>query len=195
MNKSESKYFNTAARMDEAFLALLEQKDFAYITVKEICERAGVNRSTFYLHYETVADLLEESVEYMHRQFCSHFSGMESKVKELSSCPEKELFLLTPAYLRPYLSFVQQHRQLYRTAMENPAVFSAEQTYQKLFEHIFDPILSRFSVPPSERNYLMMFYLNGLTAIVGEWLKGDCTDSIDHVIAVIQRCVMLPPNR
>lgn len=40
MNKSESKYFATAARMDEAFLALLEKKDFAYITVKEICEAA-----------------------------------------------------------------------------------------------------------------------------------------------------------
>lgn len=52
MNKSESKYFATAARMDEAFLELIEKKDFAYITVKEICEKAGVNRSTFYLHYE-----------------------------------------------------------------------------------------------------------------------------------------------
>ena len=37
MNRSESKYFNTAARMDEAFLSLLEKKDFAYITVKELC--------------------------------------------------------------------------------------------------------------------------------------------------------------
>ena len=64
MNKSESKYFATAARMDEAFLALLEKKDFAYITVKEICEAAGVNRSTFYLHYETMADLLSESVSH-----------------------------------------------------------------------------------------------------------------------------------
>ena len=54
MNRSESKYFNTAVRMDEAFLSLLEKKDFAYITVKEICEAAGVNRSTFYLHYETL---------------------------------------------------------------------------------------------------------------------------------------------
>ena len=35
MNKSESKYFATAVRMDEAFLRLLEKKDFAYITVKE----------------------------------------------------------------------------------------------------------------------------------------------------------------
>ena len=55
--------------MDEAFLALLEEKDFAYITVKEICERAGVNRSTFYLHYETVNDLLAESARYIIDQF------------------------------------------------------------------------------------------------------------------------------
>lgn len=67
MNKSESKYFNTAVRMDEALLELLEKKDFAYITVKEICEKAGVNRSTFYLHYETIGDLLAESIEYMHK--------------------------------------------------------------------------------------------------------------------------------
>lgn len=52
--------------MDEAFLTLLDKKDFAYITVKEICEAAGVNRSTFYLHYETVSDLLTESVSFRH---------------------------------------------------------------------------------------------------------------------------------
>ena len=39
MNKSESKYFNTAIKMDEAFMEILEQKDFEYISVKEICER------------------------------------------------------------------------------------------------------------------------------------------------------------
>ena len=61
MNKSESKYFNTALRMDEALLALLEEKDLEYITVKELCHRAGVNRSTFYLHYETIDDLVNET--------------------------------------------------------------------------------------------------------------------------------------
>ena len=34
MNKAESKYFNTAVKMDEALLELLEKKDFDYITVK-----------------------------------------------------------------------------------------------------------------------------------------------------------------
>ena len=72
MNKNESKYFNTAIKMDQAFLELLEKKDFAYITVKEICHEADVNRSTFYLHYETLDDLLKVSVEYMNRHFLEH---------------------------------------------------------------------------------------------------------------------------
>ena len=50
MNKAESKYFNTANLMDEALMRLLEHKDYEYITVKEVCKKAGVNRSTFYLH-------------------------------------------------------------------------------------------------------------------------------------------------
>ena len=54
MNKNESKYFNTALLMDEALLILLETKEFEFITVKEICLKAGVNRSTFYLHYQNV---------------------------------------------------------------------------------------------------------------------------------------------
>ena len=73
MNKSESKYFNTALRMDEALLALLERKDLEYITVKELCQAAGVNRSTFYLHYETIADLVNETMETINRRFESYF--------------------------------------------------------------------------------------------------------------------------
>jgi len=63
MNKSESKYFNTALKMDEALVDILREKGLEYVTVKEICEKAGVNRSTFYLHYETIDDLLTECVE------------------------------------------------------------------------------------------------------------------------------------
>lgn len=81
MNKSESKYFNTAIKMDKAFLDLLAEKDFEYITVKDICKKAGVNRSTFYLHYETIADLLDESVEYMLNGFLNIFLKMISAQK------------------------------------------------------------------------------------------------------------------
>lgn len=58
--------------MDEALLALLEKKEFAYITIRELCA-AAVNRSTFYLHYQNITELLEESIAYMNRQFYECF--------------------------------------------------------------------------------------------------------------------------
>ena len=60
MNKSQSKYFNTAMKMDEALITLLEKKDFEFISIKEICDTAGVNRSTFYLHYDNTLDPVDE---------------------------------------------------------------------------------------------------------------------------------------
>lgn len=88
MTRSESKYFVTATKMDEAFLRLLEKKDISYITVKEICETAGVNRSTFYLHYETISDLLSESVNYLNDQFLAYMKkDKEAVVSRLQKCP------------------------------------------------------------------------------------------------------------
>ena len=74
--------------MDEAFLTLLAKKDFEYITVKEICEVAGVNRSTFYLHYETMSDLLSESVSRMNEQFlaCMEKDSDKNKGKSVAVC-------------------------------------------------------------------------------------------------------------
>ena len=63
LNKNESKYFNTAVKMNMALIEILKTKPFEFITVSEICKKAGVNRSTFYLHYENTKDLLDETVK------------------------------------------------------------------------------------------------------------------------------------
>lgn len=190
MTRQESKYFATAVRMDEALLDLLSKKDFSYITIKEVCAQAGVNRSTFYLHYETLADLLEESVAYIHRQFLGRFSHTADIAGNLKTCPPEDLLLISPAYLRPYLEFIRDNRLLYKAAMEHPAVFRADHTYQKLFREIFNPILERFAVPAMARQYRMTFYLSGISAIVGLWIQGSCADSIDDIIHIIQNCII-----
>lgn len=79
MNKNESKYFNTARLMDEALLLLLDKKEYEFITVKEICQKAGVNRSTFYLHYEGVEDLFRETVEMISERFFEAFNGEKTR--------------------------------------------------------------------------------------------------------------------
>lgn len=191
LNKSESKYFLTAAKMDKAFLTLLEKKDFAYITVKEICETAGVNRSTFYLHYETISDLLAESIKHMNQQFLAYMERKpEDFATKLQSSPLNELYLVTPEYLTPYLHYIKEHRRLFHTALENAQVLGDEDAYEKMFRYVFAPILKRYDVPESDRVYIMAFYIHGLIAVITEWLKNDCADSIEHIISVMQRCVM-----
>ncbi len=44
----------------EALIELLTEEDILKISVKRLCEKAEINRSTFYLHYETIEDLLNE---------------------------------------------------------------------------------------------------------------------------------------
>ena len=191
MTRSESKYFVTATKMDEAFLRLLEKKDISYITVKEICETAGVNRSTFYLHYETISDLLSESVNYLNDQFLAYMKkDKEAVVSRLQKCSLNELFLVAPEYLTPYLGYIKEYKKIFRTAIENAAVLELEKSYDKMFCYVFTPILERYEVPEKDRTYIMAFYIRGLMAIITEWLKTDCKDSIEYIITVIQKCVM-----
>lgn len=185
MNKNESKYFNTAAKMDKAFLELLDKKEFSYITVKEICEKAGVNRSTFYLHYETIEDLLSESVEYMNERFFEYMKEGGAIPLRLEECTDEQLNFITPAYLIPYLNYVKENRRLIATAMKNTKALRLDKIYDKMFCGVFSPILERHGVPPQDRRYLMEFYIHGLTAIVSEWLKNDCKDSIEYIMELI----------
>ena len=190
MTRSESKYFATAARMDEALFHLLEEKDFAYITVKEICERAGVNRSTFYLHYETVNDLLAESARYIIDKLIENMPQDSAEfIEKIQTRPLEELHLITPEYLSPYLNFIKDHRRIFRTALEQSSVLGLEDAYLALNRHVFAPILNRFQVPSSGQKYIMPFYIHGLMAIINEWLKEDCKDSIEQLISVIQLCI------
>lgn len=190
MNKSESKYFTTAARMDNAFLELIEKKDFAYITVKEICEKAGVNRSTFYLHYETMKDLLTECARYMNERFLSYMNkDSDLFIRKLRDCPMEELYLITPEYLTPYLNYIKENQRLFRTGLENAAILGLDDSYAGLLRNVITPILDRYGVPGKDRSYIMAFHISGLMAIVTEWLKGNCDDSVEHIISVIQICI------
>ena len=52
-----------------AFMSLLAQKPIQSISVKELCERAGINRSTFYAHYTDLHDLLQQIEDEMFAEF------------------------------------------------------------------------------------------------------------------------------
>lgn len=190
MNKSESKYFNTARKMNNALIEILEQKPFEYITISEICEKAGVNRSTFYLHYENTSDLLLETSEHLIANFLSYFSVDKDLITtKFQECELSELNYISNDYLRPYLSYIYDNRHLFQTATNHLRSFKFDDVYKKMYEHIFNPILDRFNYPLNDRKYVMAFYLNGINSIILEWLKNGCKDSIEEIERIINECI------
>ncbi len=190
MNKFESKYFNTALAMDNALIALLEVKDLEYITVKEICEKAGVNRSTFYLHYETITDLVNEALESVDTHFLSYFAQDTKDIwDKINGSELNELILVTQDYLKPYLRFISDNRKVYRAAFRNPNNMQANIRYGNLKKYILEPILKKFGVPDKIQQYYIVYYIEGIAAIIKEWLNHDCLDSVEVIANVIEECV------
>ncbi len=191
MNKNESKYFNTAIRMDEALIALLEKKDFEYITVKEICEVAGVNRSTFYLHYENTSNLLKETTRYVLDKHFSYYSADTQNItKHFEECEPKDLVFITTEYLYPYLMFIKENKRIFKVSIKRFRSMNMHEVYEEMFKYIFNPILARFYIPEKERSYVIKFYLSGIFAVIMEWLENDCKDDMGTVIRIITDCVL-----
>jgi AcrR family transcriptional regulator len=57
----------TRKLIQEAFLELTTQKGFAAVTVRDIAEHAGVNRATFYRHYQDKFDLLDHYAQEVYK--------------------------------------------------------------------------------------------------------------------------------
>lgn len=195
MNRAENRYFQTAARMNRALLELLGEKGYEYITVKELCARAGVNRSTFYLHYDGMADLLSETVEQTLQSLLDKFEERpEDFIRRIGTDERENLILLTPRYLSVYLEFIRENRAVLRAAYSNPEALQTRNTVRNLTRHILCPIMRRFGVPEGDMPYYAAFYLRGLMAIVEEWLRSDCSRSDAEIAELLITCIHpVPP--
>lgn len=193
MNKNESKYFNTAFLMEESLLSLLEKKDYEYITVKEICQKAGVNRSTFYLHYESIDDLLKETIEVISKKFHESFKG--DSTLNISQIIKENNFnkaiVIQDKYLYPYLEFVKENKKVFILNFKKPQLFKSDKYLNNLFNQYFVYLLDYFKIDKSIQKYVVDYYIEGIVAIIKRWVNNDCTESIEKIIDIIKWCTKI----
>ena len=185
MKNSESKYYNTALLMNEALLFLLEKKDYEFITIKEICEKAGVNRSTFYLHYESIDDLLLETVAMINKKFYESFDNEHLDVHKLD---KDDLFLIDDEHIIPYLEFVKENKKLYKIIHKSD-LFQTEEVTKKMYDDLFKIILDKYNVPDDEKEYTFAFFSFGLVAIIERWVKRDCIDDVEKLTHIMKKVI------
>lgn len=58
--KTDRRARYTRMVLKESLIELLKEKRISNISIKEICERADINRSTFYSHYQDQYDLMHQ---------------------------------------------------------------------------------------------------------------------------------------
>ena len=73
MKNEDTRVQYTKSVLKEALLQILETKPIAKVTIKELCEQAGLNRGTFYLHYNEPNDVLREIEKEFVREKMSFF--------------------------------------------------------------------------------------------------------------------------
>ena len=112
MNTSGNQlHMETERKLREALLFFMEQEKAP--TVGQLCQRAQINRSTFYRHYTDVYDLMNRvEQEFQHGLYRS-LDGDSAFLARLGSKPEE---------LEPLIAYIGQNPHFYRVYLQKYAV-------------------------------------------------------------------------
>ncbi len=108
--KTDRRILQTRDKLGDALVALMQEKNFEEITVQEVLDRAGVGRSTFYMHYRDKDDLFLSDVEDFLEKVSKALKQQGASTKRLA--PVQELF----THIREWQQF---HAALVRSGKVN----------------------------------------------------------------------------
>jgi len=98
----------TRERLGTALIALIEEKAIHEVTIREVLDRAKVDRSTFYLHYQDKDDLLLSQMEDGLQMWSNILSTKQVKSRRLA--PVAEFFAHVASARKLYRSLVLSGR-------------------------------------------------------------------------------------
>ena len=180
MNKSESKYFNTALRMNEALLALLEQKDLEYITVKELCRQAGVNRSTFYLHYTDIYNMLEKVEDELFEEILHTIRTHPVSPFNKDSFP----------FIEDIFAILFDNREICAALLgPHGDIGFLHRIEEMLSQYSLAALREAFPERMDNLKYTYAYCVAGGVGLIKDWLSHGCEESPQHMAQLTFRLV------
>jgi AcrR family transcriptional regulator len=159
--KIDRRIRRTRDRLGNALMELLQEKTFDSITVQDVLDRAGVGRSTFYVHYRDKEDLFVSDVE----EFLGGMATMLIRHGDSSDrvAPVRELF-----------AHVAEMRRLYDAVLLSGRIHDFLELGQGQFARAIEQRLAerpRASGIPAERRAAVAQALAGaLMSLTSWWL-------------------------
>lgn len=168
----------TKKQLQKSLIELLSDKPLYKISIKEICEKADINRSTFYAHYETQYDLYEEIVQ-----------KTATDIKEIiDSFPGNRTSLDTIKIFRDALLYVEKNREFFLVLLSEKGNLTVGENISSIFDSIRD--IHIYSNDEEENNrdfdeYISLFILSGTASILWKWLNTENRIPADEFASLI----------
>ena len=164
----------TKEAIAQAFESLLEKRSIDKITVKDIVTECGVNRQTFYYHFEDIYD----QVRWMYQQ------------DALALLEEQEGVLVWQDSLLRLFHYLEENRAVCLCTLDS---ISHEQLRRfcyadiyDFFHHIIDALEKDIGSDEKYKNFLTHFYVTALAGIVEGWLRGRLTESPEELVKLVE---------
>ncbi len=184
----KSKNSNTSSLMVEALILLLEKKEYDFITVKEICEKAGINRSTFYIHYNTKDDLLVETMKSINKRLLSNFN-YDVIIPDVNN--QKNFHLIAEIHLVPYLNTIKELKKIYKILQHKHHIFKKTNINKELCKSLCDKLLSKYNIKNGEKEFAFAYFNYGVLAIIDRWVESDCEEDASKIANLIIKLIGL----
>ena len=151
----------TEGLLKKSLLFLLTKKSLRSISIKELCEHSGINRTTFYAHFSSIEEVLES----IHTEQLSSFN----KIVETITGGHYTALNATIMLLRE----IQTRKDTYRILLSHADCYSFLQQFSAI---LHQNILSK-SIPykkDAHVKYYPIYMTSGIMACISKWVMAGC---------------------
>lgn len=160
--------------LKKALMDLLNEKgNIEKISVRELCEKAELNRSTFYAHYSEPKNLLDE-IEY------ELVVATEEHLKKIGA----ENDMGAHIYIRSFLDFIKENDTSFRTLLLTGADpdFKTKFMQQSIIQFVEN---LQLAFPENLEQYIYSYILNGCTGIIIQWIRANYETSENEIVDLL----------
>ncbi|MDE5564242.1 MAG: TetR/AcrR family transcriptional regulator [Oscillospiraceae bacterium] len=178
----ERRYRRTEKLILDGLTTLLQEKSIKNITVRELSDLVDINRSTFYLHYTDIYDLLEKTEHRLLEQLQA--AAAEEWRDEFNP---NHFFL----FLEQSFTILAENAPLCSALMGANGDIAFLRTIEGLVREKGIQTLHTFApadISEHDLQYVTTYVLTGCVGLVGHWLNNGCPESPTHMAEL---CLLL----
>ncbi|MGN0547591.1 MAG: TetR/AcrR family transcriptional regulator [Acutalibacteraceae bacterium] len=171
----------TKIMLKDAMIDLMQEKPVNKITIKEICEKAQINRSTFYLHYNEPNDLLKSIEDEIIENTADYLKKIGAEINDSAI-----------RYILLFIRYIKENDKVFRTLL----VKNDSQFFKKKFVILsLEKCLTALNCTADEniKKYVFGYAVNGCISVIIEWIESDykLPDSeVASLLYNLSKCVM-----